>query len=528
MPKAPLCFDLIESLDRPEKIHFKRYLANQSGKGEPAIYVKLFDELDKMTDYDPTRLQRKFKGEKFMKHLPVSLKYLYDSLLNSLVSFHTKKDDLLTADKMMGEIRVLFQKRLYKQCARQINRARKFYEEHENHQHLYTLGSYEYNLTLRLMQQDEITELRRITKERRAYLRKLDDELLILDLREQLTRYQREKQLNPNRNFTKEITDLTRELKELEAGFETGTTTFKLFYMRAAERLYYIKNQPIKSLYAAHRYVRLRRDLPQTLRYSHAADMDAVIDHITKSVEMWFVDEAEYWLPELEAISTQARNLWHRAALMNWHFRFQILLMRGQFEELTDLVNRLMDELDILLKKNVAYYRVLMFENLALYHFLNGDFQESQEWIDRVFREKNTDDWVRKFAINMKLLEIMAHFNLKSYQLIPSLCLSFERFAKRLQHAENEFIEEIEWAKKMKRLESYMLPRQIKDFIEMLLPEGYFAVPPNYRLVLMSVWAKAHHSNISLHESWAEHAENILVEMKLMTGIEALCFENEK
>jgi len=51
------------------------------------------------------------------------------------------------------------------------------------------------------MQQDEIGELKRITKERRAYLRKLDDELLIVDLREQLTRYHREKQLNPNRNL---------------------------------------------------------------------------------------------------------------------------------------------------------------------------------------------------------------------------------------------------------------------------------------------------------------------------------------
>jgi len=94
-PQAPLCFDLIKSLDRPEKIHFKRYLSHQSGKGEPAIYVKLFDELDKMKDYDAERLKRKFNGEKFINHLSASFKYLYDSLLISLVNYHTKKDDEL-------------------------------------------------------------------------------------------------------------------------------------------------------------------------------------------------------------------------------------------------------------------------------------------------------------------------------------------------------------------------------------------------------------------------------------------------
>jgi len=42
---------------------------------------------------------------------------------------------------------------------------------------------------------------------------------------------------------------------------------------------------------------------------------------------------------------------------------------------------------------------------------------------------------------------------------------------KKLQSLDSEFVEELEWGKKMKRLENYILPRQIKDFIETLLPE---------------------------------------------------------
>ena len=121
-------------------------------------------------------------------------------------------------------------------------------------------------------------------------------------------------------------------------------------------------------------------------------------------------------------------------------------------------------------------------------------------------------------------MEMMAHFNLQNYQLVISLCRSFERSLKKLQNHDSEFIEELNWAKKMKRVENYILPRQIKDFIEILLPEGYFSMPPNYRIVLMSVWAQAHKNKTSLSESWTKHTENILTEMKSVAGKEYLGF----
>jgi len=524
MPKSPPCFDLIQSLDKAEKIYFKRYLSYQSGKGEPTVYLKLFDELDKMADYDVERLERKFKGQKFVKHLPVSLNYLNNLLLNSLVNFHSKKDDNLVADEMLGEIRILFQKRLYKQCARYIKRARKFMEEREYYRHLYTLGSYEYNLAASRMQRGELTELKRINSERKACLRRLDDEISIFNLNDQLTHYAREKQLNPSRNFAAEMADIAQQLAVLKGGFEDGTTTFRLFFMLTTERLYYVNNQPIESLRAAHHYVKIRRNLSETLRYSHSTDLTAISNHLTKAIEMWFVDEAEYWLPELEVIRTQAQDLQHRADLFMWYFRFQVLLRRGHFEELANLVTESIGELEILLKNNVAYYRVWMFENLALYYFLVGNFRESLTWIDRIFEQKDTDEWIRQRIVNMRLIEIMAHFNLENYELVKSLCRSFERALKKLQSYDGEFTEELSWIKKIRKSEAYFLPRQMKDFAQTLLPEGYFSVPPNYRLLLMSVWAKAHHNKISLRESWVNHTGNILTEMRSVAGMEVLCF----
>jgi len=524
MANVPACYELIQSLDKAEKIHFKRYLSYESGKGE-TVYLRLFNELDKMKSYDETKLERKFKGEKFMKHLPVSLNYLYTMLLNSLVNFHAKKDDRLKAEEMLGEIRILFKKRLFTQCAKQIKRARKFMEEREYSFYLYLLGAFEYNLTIHQLQKNELEQRKSINKERETHLSRLQNELSAFDLNNQMARYMREKELNPDRVLLEEIDVLEQQLRDLRSRLNGSTTVFKLFYLSAEQRFYYLRNQVIKSLKASHEELKTRRNLPKTLQYSLNADLTTLKNHTVKSVELWFVDEAEYWLPEFDVIRAKKKSLQHKCDLLKRYLEFHILLRRGAFEDLENFVPKLLADLDILLAKNVTYYHIWMYESLALYYFLTGDMRECLVWIDKTFEQKDVDDSIRQRIVNTRLMEMMAHFNLENYQLIKSLCRSFERSLKKLQKLDSEFVEEFGWIKKMKRVENYILPRQTKDFVQTLLPEGYFSIPPNYRLVLISVWGEAHKSKISLRESWTQHTENILSEMKSTTRMERLGFE---
>ncbi len=525
MPSVPLCFELIKSLDKTEKIHFKRYLSYQSEKGEPTNYLKLFNELDKMPQYDAERLRRKFAKEKFMKHLPVSLNYLNSLLLSSLVNYHTKKQDYFLAEAMLGEIRVLFQKKLYRHCERQIKRARKFMEEREFLLHLYTLGAYEYNLVARQMQKDEISDLNRITKERRSLLKKLDEELVVFSLNNTINQYVREKQLNPNRDFTKETEVIENELEQLKPAFETGRTTFKLFYTLSVDRLFYLKDQPVESLRTAHQYLSIKLNLPKNLRYNDEADLSSLINHLSNANQLWFVDEIKYWLPHFDIIKKRASGLTHRSNLLKYHFTFQVLLLEGAFDSLKNLIGQLMKELDVLLNNNVAYFQFLMFENLAMYHFLNGNYHESLQWIDRIYKQKTTDNWIQQNVLKTRIIEMMAHFNLGNYQLISSLALSFERFIKKLTNGAYEFVEELNWTRKMKRIDNYNLPKQMKALMETLLLQNYFSIPINDCLVLIDVWTKAHQNNISLKFIWQKVVVDVLDEMKLNANMKELSFE---
>jgi len=60
MPNRPpdILFQLIHSLEKAEKRHFKLYIKRSSSKEELKI-VQLFDAIDKMKDYDEKVLLKK-------------------------------------------------------------------------------------------------------------------------------------------------------------------------------------------------------------------------------------------------------------------------------------------------------------------------------------------------------------------------------------------------------------------------------------------------------------------------------------
>jgi hypothetical protein len=56
-------FELIKSLTKSEKRFFKLQSSLQSGDKN---YIRLFDTIDKMSEYDEEEVKSNFKGEKFI------------------------------------------------------------------------------------------------------------------------------------------------------------------------------------------------------------------------------------------------------------------------------------------------------------------------------------------------------------------------------------------------------------------------------------------------------------------------------
>src|SRR5688572_2984765 len=111
-------FELIRSMNQSEKRYFKIY-SSRHIIGEKNIYVRLFDEFNRQAisgkKYDEEKIKRRFKGEQFTEKFYSTKNYLYNSVLKSLVSFYSDREQSTKVSELIEGAAVLFKKSMYYQ-----------------------------------------------------------------------------------------------------------------------------------------------------------------------------------------------------------------------------------------------------------------------------------------------------------------------------------------------------------------------------------------------------------------------------
>jgi hypothetical protein len=115
---------LIQSMNMSEKRYFKIY-SSRHVIGKKNNYIKLFDAVGKQKTYNEQELKKQFKGETFIKHLPSEKNYLYHNVLDSLSFFYKEKTFLARYCNILIAIEILYNKGLFDQCKKLINRSKK-------------------------------------------------------------------------------------------------------------------------------------------------------------------------------------------------------------------------------------------------------------------------------------------------------------------------------------------------------------------------------------------------------------------
>ncbi len=121
-------FQLIKALNKAEKRHFKlvatQYATNSN-------YVKLFDAIDKQVVYDESKLKRKFRNETFAKKLAATKYLLHELILKSMRGLYEGKSVDTSLRALLGSVEVLYNKGLYAQSRKVLNRAMKLADRYE-------------------------------------------------------------------------------------------------------------------------------------------------------------------------------------------------------------------------------------------------------------------------------------------------------------------------------------------------------------------------------------------------------------
>ena len=119
---ADTLFQLIRSLEKSEKRHFKLYIKRSSGNEDLKI-IQLFDALDKLSEYDEKQLFKKLKG--VTKPQLSNLKnHLYKQLLASLRLLKTTENTDLQLSEHLDYARLLYNKGLKLQSLKVLEKAK--------------------------------------------------------------------------------------------------------------------------------------------------------------------------------------------------------------------------------------------------------------------------------------------------------------------------------------------------------------------------------------------------------------------
>lgn len=111
---------LICALSKSEKRYFKLFVKNIGGKAQ-TNYIKLFDAIATQTEYDETKIKRKFAKEKFVKQLSVTKHYLFKLILKSLANYHSSHIETEIFDGLK-QVRILYDKQLFDIALQQLER----------------------------------------------------------------------------------------------------------------------------------------------------------------------------------------------------------------------------------------------------------------------------------------------------------------------------------------------------------------------------------------------------------------------
>jgi len=460
-----ILFQLIKSLEKAEKRHFKLYIKRSSGKEDLKI-VRLFDALDKIKEYDEKLLLKKMSG--VTKPQLANLKvHLYKQILASLRLLKSADSLDLQLNEQFDYAHILYKKGLFIQSLRILDRAKETAKSNQKFNFLPQIIALEKrieNLHITRSMQDR-AEL--LSAEANEVNRHIDMMTRLSNLALKLYSWYIQHGHARNEEDEKGIKKFMKESLPPGAWQQTGFYERLYFYqsfswyafirqdflqyyrytkkwvdlfaeqplMVRVETGHYIKG--LHNLLNAHFDLRNFRQFERTLRqFSTFAQTDRVKDHDNFRIQAF---------------------IYISIARINQHF------MLGTFKQGLAAVPVIEEKLANY-HLFIDRHRVLVLNyKIAMLYFGSGDYTTCIDYLRKIINDRS--DLRYDLQCYARLLHLMAHYELGNDMLMESLSKSVYRFMAKMNNL--TVIEEAMF--RFLRQSIPLSPRQLKPELEKFL-----------------------------------------------------------
>jgi hypothetical protein len=429
-------FQLVHSLEKSEKRHFKLYINRSSAAKEELRITQLFDALEKMPEYDERLLIKKLAP--ITKPQLANLKtHLYRQLLASLRLLKTAENIDLQLSESLDYARLLYNKGLKLQSLKILEKAKEVAKGNHKFNFLAQVISLEKKIETLHITRSSQEKVERLAEESREITGHIDRVSRLSSLALQLYRWYIKNGHARNQSDIKDISDFFH--RHLPAEANTITDFYELMYLYQS--------------YCWFGFIRF--DFLQYYRYSqkwvdlfHQKEVMISVEpgHYIKGMHNLL--NAHFDLRNFKQFDKTLRRFEAYAAspVANIHDNFRIHtfiyinsakinqhLMQGTFQEGLNLVMQIEDKMhDYALY--IDMHRLMVFNyKIATLYFGNGEYGAAIDYLQKIMNNGNADLRI-DLQCYARLLHLMAHFELGNYDIMESLSKSVYRFMARMKY----------------------------------------------------------------------------------------------
>lgn len=453
---------LILSLTKSEKRYFKIFSSLQGGEKS---YLKLFDVIEKLEDYNEEKIKKVLAKEDFVNRLPAVKNYLYGQILKSLRLNYigTTVDSQLK--EMTEDIAILFDKRLFKQCSKILEKAKELAKVNEQTLQLIELNMWDEKIRMEILSPDKFEK---------TLLSSLNEEIQLLEIQKNVAEY---------RNLYHQIVVINKKIKEARTEEELQQfqkiinhpllLSFKSAESFDAKNYYYsihllynhAKGDNEEFLIIAQKHLELLESFPQKIIEKPKMYIAALNNILLGKIHLHDYNGFDKILNKLRGIPLKSANIEVNRFVSSHIFEMVMYLDTGEFTKSIAVRENIIEGIKKYGDKINAIEEITLLYNLFYSYFGTGEFSKALGIINKLLNEYQKE---LRYDIQsaVRILNLILHYELGNSRLLENNAISAYRFlykSKRLYKLENIVLNFIR--KKMHHI--YTPKDQIEAFIEL-------------------------------------------------------------
>lgn len=431
---ADILYQLVRSLEKSEKRHFKLYIKRSSAKEDLKI-IQLFDALDKLPEYDEKLLLKKlpFVTKPQLANLKT---HLYKQLLASLRLLKTTENTDLQLSEHLDHARVLYNKGLKLQSLKILEKAKEIAKSNSKFNFLAQLISLEKKIETLHITRSSLEKTQGLAEEASDISGHISRVSQLSNLALLLYRWYVENGHARNEQDQAKLREFFR--KNLPEDAEKITDFFERLYLYQSYSWYHYIRQSFLEYYRySQKWIDLfeKEPLMQGVETGHYVKgmhnlLNALFDlrHYGKFSTVLKTFEAFSETPTARQHDNFRIHtfIYIHGAKINQH------LMTGTFREGLAMIPALEEKLNEY-ALYIDRHRILVFNyKFATLYFGSGDYARSIDYLQKIIHDHL--DLRYDLQCYARLLHLMAHYELGNDEIIESLIKSVYRFMARMKN----------------------------------------------------------------------------------------------